>query len=265
MNEMSRGTRALGVKTFSLRAAILLLVCWPLAAAGFPLNTTDTGTLGLGRLKIEVTNERGVEAEGGSREVSVTNELAIKYGLRDNLDIFLELPHKDERARDAGGNASRVQGVGDAKLGMKWRYFEKDNMSLGLKAVVTVPSGNDQKQLGTGKSTQSFNALLGYQMGPWEFSFDVGYKLNHNTQNQREGLGRVSAAAERSLGSRWKVMADIGVASNKSKSSHQFPAYLGAGLSFSMTKNTSLDAGVKGGLTAAETDLTWLVGMNVRL
>jgi hypothetical protein len=262
MNGVTRDALALCAATLPLIVAMPLLIFSPLAVAGFPLSTEDTGTLGLGKSKIEIIRERGVEEEAGARETSVTNELAIIHGLRENLNVFLALPYKDERARDAGGSAAHVYGVGDVKVGMKWRYFEKDHLSLALKALVSTPSGDDQKQLGAGKPTQSFDALLGYQIELWEFSFDAGYKLNHNTQNQRERLGRVSVAVERSVSSRWKVMADIGVASNNSKSTNKPPAYLGAGLSFALTKDASLDVGVKRGLTSVETDTTWLVGMN---
>lgn len=59
-------------------------------------------------------------------------------------------------------------------------------------------------------------------------------------------------------------MADIGVASNKNTSLNETPAYLGAGLSFTIAKDISLDVGVKYGLSSVETDFTGLAGLNLR-
>ena len=242
--------------------AMLMLAVSPFAA-GFPLSTEDTGTLGQGRSKVEMTGEWGEERESGSREVSVTNELSMAHGLRDDLNSFFTLPYREVHTH-AAGIRTRVRGVGDVKFGMKWRYFEQGDLSLGVKAVITVPTGKDAEKLGNGKPTQGINAITSYATGIWEFNVDLGYKQNRNTLNQRERLGSISAAVIRSLDSRWKVMADIGVASNKSKRSNQAPAYLGAGLSFAMCKDMSLEAGVKHGLTSAETYFTGLLGLNLR-
>ena len=242
--------------------AILMLAVSPFAA-GFPLSTEDTGTLGQGRSKVELTGEWGEERESGSREVSVTNELSMAHGLLDNLNGFFTLPYHEVRTH-AAGIRTQVRGVGDVKFGMKWRYFEQGGLSLGVKVVMTAPTGSDAEKLGNGKSTQSISTITSYATGSWEFNVDLGYKQNRNTLNQREQLGSISAAAVRSLDSRWKVMADIGVASNKSKRSSQAPAYLGAGLSFAMTKDMSLEAGVKHALTSSETDFTGLLGLNLR-
>ena len=243
--------------------AMLMLAVSPLAAA-FPLSTEDTGTLGQGRSKVELTGEWGEERGGGSREVSVTQEISMIHGLLDHLNGFFALPYRDVRTHTAASR-THVGGVGDAKFGMKWRFFERGGLSFGVKAVITAPSGDEVEKLGNGKSTQAINAIASYATGSWKFNFDLGYKRNRNTLSQRERLGSISAAAVRSLDSRWKVMADIGVASNKSERSNQAPAYLGAGLSFAMTKDMSLDVGVKHGLTSVETDFTGLVGLNLRL
>lgn len=241
----------------------LLLAISPLAVAGFPLSTEDTGTLGQGRSKIELIGEWGEDRESGAREVSVTQEISMVHGLLAHLNGSFTLPYRTVR-NHAAGISTQVRGVGDAKFGMKWRYFERGGLSLGVKAVITAPTGDDAEKLGSGKSTQAINALASYEAGPWEFHFDLGHKRNRNTLNQREQLGSVSAAVVRSLDSRWKVMADIGLASNKNKNSGKVPAFLGAGASFAMTKDMSLDAGVKYGLTAVETDFTGLVGLNLR-
>ena len=247
----------------ALFGTLLLLFVAP-AEAGFPLSTEDPGTLGLGRSKFELTVEHGVDRAQGVRERGVVQETSIIHGLLDNLNVFLTLPYRNMRSDEAGAGSAHFRGVGDAKLGMKWRYFEQHGLSLGLKAVVILPTGDDAVLVGSGKPTQAVNALASYESGPWEFDLDLGYKRNGNTLNQREHLGSVSVALVRSLDSRWKILADIGVASNKNKASNQAPAYLGAGLSLTITKAVLLNLGVRQALSSVETDFTGLVGVDYR-
>lgn len=247
----------------ALLGALLLLSAAP-AEAGFPLTTEDTGTLGLGRSKIELAIEYGTDRAQRVHERGVVLEAAFVHGLTANLNGSITLPYRDVRSDEAGADSTHAHGVGDAKLGLKWRYFERDGLSLGLKAVLTLPTGDVAAQLGSGKPTQAVSVLVGYESGPWGLDFDLGYKRNGNTRNQREQLGSVSVALVRSLDSRWKVMADIGVASNKSKASNQAPAFLGAGLTFAMTKGVRLNLGVKHALNTVETDFTGLAGLDLR-
>jgi len=194
-------------------------------------------------------------------ERGIVQETAFVHGLLGNLNGALTLPYRDVRSDEAGG--THAHGVSDAKLGVKWRYFEQQGLSLGLKSVLTLPTGTAAAQLGNGKATQAVNAITSYESGPWEFDLDLGYKRNGNTLNQREHLSSVSVALVRNFDSRWKVMADMGVASNKNKVSNQAPVYLGAGLSFAMTKAVVLNLGVKQALSSVETDFTGLAGLEL--
>ena len=245
-----------------LIAAMALLVAVP-ASAGFPLSTDDAGTLGAGHSKIELTGERDDDKARGVRETSLTQEMALIHGLTENLNGFFAVPRQDVRT-EATGSSSRVGGTGDIKIGMKWRYYTQKELSLALKAAITSATGDATKGLGAGRSTQAVNAIASYETGPWEFDLDLGYKHNSNKRNQRQQLGAASVAVVRSLDERWNVMADIGAASNKDRSSARSPAYLGAGLSFMVTKDFSLNFGVKFGLTSVETDFTALAGLSLR-
>lgn len=242
----------------------MMLVVSPLAA-GFPLTTEDTGTLGSGRSKVEMIGEWGYERENGTREVSVTNEITIVHGLFDSLNGSLTLPYREARIHESLGTSTHARGLGDVKFGMKWRYFEWDGLSLGVKTSITAPTGDDSVQLGSGKSTQAVHAIASYEIAPWELHSNLGYERHRNTQNEREHLAVISAAVVRGgLGSRWKIMADIGLVSNKNKNSNELPVHLGAGLSYVLTKVMSLEAGMKHSLKSAKTDLVWLVGMSLR-
>lgn len=102
--------------------AALMLAVSPIASAGFPLSTEDTGTLGQGRSKIELTGELGENRENGSREVSVTNEMSIIHGLLDNLNGFFTIPYLDNRTQ-AADRSTHASGNGDVKFGTTVALF----------------------------------------------------------------------------------------------------------------------------------------------
>lgn len=257
--------RGVFMKTLTLIISMVIFSCHVSSVeAGFPLSTEDTGTLGQDRTKIEWNNEWAVDRASGAREVALVSEFAMVHGLLNTLNGFIAVPYRDVRTYEAADSSAHVRGAGDIKLGLKWRYMEQGGLSLGLKTIMTAPTGDDAKQLGSGKSTQAINAIASYETGPWEFDLDLGYKHNGNTLNQREQLGSISFAVVRGLDSGWKIMADIGAASNKNKRSSQALAYLGAGLSYEMSKAVELNLGVKRGISNVETDFTGLAGVALR-
>ena len=245
---------------YTLYAVTLLLVST--ASFGFPLTTDDAGTLAQGRSKIELNNELATDHMNGASEASVSHEIALVHGLRDNLSGFVNLPYRDVSVHHADGSRSNKQGFGDAKIGLKWRFLEQGAVSVGVKAAVTLPMDDTAKRLGNGQPAYSVNTIASYEGTPFEFHLNFGYTWLPNTFNQREWLENMSAAMFLRLNSSWKVMADIGVAGNKNKASSEMPAYLGVGLSYKLNQDLTLDIGLKHGLSAVETDNTGLVGLS---
>ena len=233
-------------------------------AEAFPLSTEDTGTQGQGKSKIELTSEREVEREQGEREMTATHEIAVAHGLLEHFDASIAHTYRTLHAQATQGGSIRAQGVGDLKIGMKWRFFERDGLSLGLKGRLTAPTADAVRKLGSGKPTQSLDAIASYETEAWTLHFNVGYTQNRNTRQQRERLGRASTAVALRLDARWKLMADIGVASNKSKDSQQILAFAGAGITYAWTPQMKFEVGIKQGLTRAEADFTGLAGVNYR-
>ena len=117
------------VATVVFLAAIVPL---PLFAA-HPLVTDDTGTQGKGNVQIELTTEHGYEQEDGTRENTVNTNVVFSYGLRDNADVILTLPHKRVGTEAEDGSRTVNQGQADVGLDVKWRFYEKDKLSLALK------------------------------------------------------------------------------------------------------------------------------------
>lgn len=246
------------------RAVIAMGLLFPAfpAKAGFPLSTEDSGTLGSGRSKVELNAEWAQDREQGERQQTRAIELALVHGFSHTLNGFLVIPHRDVRSEAAAGDNAHLQGGGDLKAGVKWRYFDQGGLSLGIKAGLTKATGDDSKQLGNGKATQFLNLITTYEKGAWELDFDFAYKHNANRVGQRTALWSTSVAFVRTLNSRWKIMGDIGAASNSHPQRGAIPVYLGLGLSYAMARDLELNLGLKHALNAAETDSSGLAGVS---
>ena len=121
-----------------LFALAILIASVPAARAAHPLITEDTGTQGKGRWQLEAFGEEGRERATGTRLKQVG--AVLSHGIAGSTDLQFGLPWI----------ASGAHGIGDASLDLKWRYFEKDALSLGLKPGVTLPTGNQGAGRGTG-------------------------------------------------------------------------------------------------------------------
>ena len=244
---------------------VLITALAPLSSAnGFPLSTEDTGTLSQDRTKLEFILEQGDEKRQGAHEMSLTNELSLAHGLQDHLDVFLSLFYHTVRVERSNGSQLLHNGNGDTRTGIKWRFYTDKQLSMGIKMGLSLPSGDESKELGTGKTNPFINVIASYAALPWGWHMDIGYRHNHNLLNQRENLWHVSTAVTRKFGDHWKVMIDVASDVNRNPNSNEHPVSSTAGLAVAISKQAQLDLGLKYGLTDTATDVTFLAGVNVK-
>jgi len=235
----------------------------PLLAA-HPLITEDTGTQGRGNFQLELTTEHAYEEEDGVRETTVRTNAVLTYGFLDNADVLLTLPHRRISSEAADGSRTVEQGRADVGLDIKWRFYEKDNLSFALKPGLTLPTGDETKNLGTGKSTRSLYLITSYDAAPWEYHLHLGHIWNRNTLDQHESQRHISVAAGRKLGEDLKLVADYGTDTPTSKTSSLNTEFFILGAVYNLRKNLDVDLGAKWGLTPSETDFAWLGGVTFR-
>lgn len=213
------------------------------AYAAHPLVTDDTGTQGQGNHQLELNTDRAREAGISSQSASIT----YTFGLREALDVFITLP----------GATTSPSGIGDVSAGAKWRFFESDQMTLGLKSELFFPTGDENRGLGTGRSRAGIALLASQQVEGWTFLANAGISLNRyaipSDRNQyRHVTWRVSAAAIHEIADQWKVVGDTGIARNDTRGERTHPAFLLFGLIYSPTDKLDVDIGWKAGLNSAE-------------
>ncbi len=190
----------------ALAGAALLAIAAP-AHALLPLISDDTGTQGTGiwQLELSVDQTRTRDAGVTSRERALN--VAFVRGVTDTLDLGINLPWLHNSATGAPSES----GVGDTTLGAKWRFFDDEQgWTLGVRPLLTLPSGSETRGLGNGRATGSLTLLSTVVAGPWTWLANVGYTYNGNDAGDRRSLWAASTALLYALSEQWTLAADVG-------------------------------------------------------
>jgi hypothetical protein len=245
------------------------------AFAAHPLITDDAGTQGKGHVQLEINSEfarnRETEKGTGIRETGSEITAALSYGLSETIDLVVGLPFVWYKIEENGITVADESGIGDISLEMKWRMYEsKDgNFSLALKPGLSLPSGNENKGLGSGKVSGGVVLIatkegqLGAIHGNIGFTHNE-YKLEEESDNTRKDIWHASLAAEMNLAENLRGVANIGIETSDEPHAENHPAFLLGGLIYSLSDDLDLDLGIKTGLNDAETDTTLLAGIAAR-
>ena len=237
-----------------------ILSCSPSAFAAHPLITDDAGTMGAGKAQLELNGEYGHDREDGITATKTEGAAILSYGLGETVDLVIGLPYQHFRVKEADATVSE-NGISDTSLEVKWRFYEHDDLSLAIKPGLTLPTGDDEKALGAGKTTYSLFFITSKEMKPWAYHLNLGYIRNENTHEERKDIWHASFASSLALTEDLTAVANIGVESNPDSLSGADPAFFLAGLIYTLSEGLDLDCGIKYGLSNSETDYTVLAGV----
>lgn len=238
-----------------------------------PLITDDTGTQGKGKFLFELNGQAiydrmdssdttGAKIKTKSREREL--KASLTYGVMENADLILAMPYQWKKTEEGDVTTSDVHGIADISLEIKWRFFEKDGVSFALKPGLTLPTGDKNKDLGTGRAAGSLYFIATKEMNPLAFHCNLGYKSNENQLEQREDIWHASLAGEYKVIQNLKLVANIGVERNTDPSSNTHPAFLLGGVIYSIRENLDFDFGIKIGLNETEKDVAFSGGIALR-
>jgi len=253
--------------------AFMMLVLVGSAFGAHPLITDDTGTQGMGKFQLELNSEFSSDKEtvNGVTTKQTGGEVAaiLSYGLTETADIVLGMPYQWMKVREEGEVTSEEDGISDISLEFKWRFYEKDGLSLALKPGLTFPAGDEEKGLGNGNVSYSFMFITTKEIEQWAFHFNVGYmhnefRIQEDEDSNRKNLWHASLASAVQVAEDLQFVTNIGVEKNPDKESNTHPAFILGGVIYSATENFDIDLGVKGGFNNPETDLTVLAGTALR-
>jgi len=246
-----------------LRLLATVLLAAPLAHAAHPLVTEDTGTQGTGRFQLEVNAESARDRAAGVLVKSFQPAAAITYGLLDNLDVQLGRPYL-RQVTDPGGANSVVKGGLDTSLDFKWRFFERDALSIGLKPGITFATGDEQRGLGNGKPTIGALLIASLEQERFALHAHAGWRRNSNSVGQRERIVQLAAAAVYKATGDTRLFLDLSRTTNPDPASSASIRYVTLGLIHSPRENLDLDLGWRQAAGQPAIDRSFMFGATLR-
>ena len=249
--------------------------------AAHPFITDDAETQGAGNWQLELQAERGqldYTADTGAGPVEQRRKITVftpvlTYGLLENLDVALGLNHVRQRITENGMVTEDADGTADSTLELKWRFYEADGFSLALKPGLLLPTGDENRGLGSGKLSWGVNFIATYEAKPWTFLGNVAYsyvryKLPQDADDNRADLWRVSGGISYAVRDDLRLVGEAGVRTNASRNDPHLPGSNGQfamlGAIYSPTGKIDLDVGFRKSLNHAELDWTILAGATFR-
>lgn len=259
-------THAYGVVKKCSNAAMLFALSFATepVRAQHPLTTEDTGTQGRGGFQLELVTERGVEDEDGVEETATEYAAVLSFGVSDSVDVMVGAPYSRVDVEE-GGNSTSARGVGDASLDAKWRFYQKDNLSLAFKGGATFTTGDEDEGLGSEEMSYSLSAVATLEGELWALHAQAGWVRNKNDIDERENLFHVSAAAVYGYSESLHLAIDVAATQSPDRASRDhLHTSVVLGAVYSSSENVDFDLGYKHGLVDAETDSTVLAGFTYR-
>lgn len=231
--------------------------------AAHPLVTDDTGTQGQGNFQLEATVEYGHDKD--ARLTTRTTEAAttLSYGILESWDIVFGVPYQFIQTKGEN-STSKVDGISDVSMKIKWRFYNLDGLSFALKPGMTFPTGNHSKGLGGGQFSYDLFFIATLEIKPWAFYYNVGYFRYANKLDERRNLWFASIASTVKVAEGLNLAVNIGAERNSDRKANIDPAFILGGLIYSLSKNLDIDIGVKKAITSPEIDYSILSGVTLK-
>jgi hypothetical protein len=164
-------------------STLLVIGATAAIAAATPFFTQDPGTLPQGLWRVEehslyadydtsVVDGGETPLVGGRDASSWTLNTRVRYGVRDDLTVFVDVPHVRKTLTDADGSKHTNEGLGDLFLLAKYRVY--DNHQTKTRAAVVaatkLKTGEyrdlpPELALGTGQTNYIVGGLIQKQVG----------------------------------------------------------------------------------------------------
>jgi hypothetical protein len=247
---------------------LCIVLSAPVAAwAAHPLLTDDTGTQGKGKFQIETSgawlsdksNANGTE----TREIDTLATVVFTAGVAETVDLAVTVPNAWTETKKAG-TVTKQNGVTDTVVEMKWRFFEKEKLSLGFKPGIVLPTGDDEKGLGTGHVGYTAFLLSTYEAEQWAFDANLGYLHLENRAEELVNRWFASIASRFKMTEHWRLVGEVGASRNPDRADDSKPAFAQIGVIYSPTESLDLSAGYVFGFNDADIDHTVRAGVTMR-
>jgi hypothetical protein len=252
-------------RTIPSRGWILLLatafLCFPgNALAGHPLRTEDTETQGKGNAEVELNGERS-SLSGGGPETSLGNTYTL--GVAPRIDLVASFAYV---FRDPGDGTESVRGMGDTEVTLKTSFGDGKGWipTVGFKAGAVLPTGEETKGLGPGRASGLATFIADWEVGAVLIHTNAGATIAGRPIGSRDRDDSVMAslAAEWEFAERYILLGEYLWEKNVGASGSAFSDLLVGGKA-ELTRNFTLDVGIRWGTTDASPSVTYLAGITI--
>jgi len=238
-------------------AAMALATAGP-AFAAHPLLTEDPGTLGAGHVQVELGLAAGsADPAVGGNAALFSPQLSI--GATPTLDLILQ----GVWTRQTQSGVPTLFGNGDVLADVKWRFFESDELALGVRAGFDLPTGDPDTGLGNGALGAHVIAIVGITRDAWSLYANAGYARARGSA-ARANLGAFSVALMRTDTAPWQTFIETATYSNPDPANRRWPAIARTGFIYTVSESLDLDVGFQARLNASAPRAVVLAGATFR-
>jgi hypothetical protein len=163
-----------------LLVACLLCTLVPTATfAGPPFRTDDPEPVEYKHWEVYVASQGSSEQNETSRTAP---HIEVNYGILPNVQLHLLAPFEYVKPE---GQPSHY-GYGDTELGAKFRFIQETDLcpQVGTFPILILPTGNEDKGLGSGEVQVYLPLWFQKSWGPWKTYGGGGYWINPGTGNE---------------------------------------------------------------------------------
>jgi hypothetical protein len=164
------------IKSFYIAAVLFISTS---AIAGPPYDTDDPEPVEFRHWEFYLSS-RPVHDDAGWNGTAPHAE--VNYGAVNNLQLHVILPLAFNTPD--GGNTK--YGLGDIELGAKYRFIKETSSTpqVGIFPMVDIPTGNQNKGLGNGKTQFFLPVWIQKSFGKWTTYGGAGYRINNSEGNK---------------------------------------------------------------------------------
>jgi hypothetical protein len=209
------------MKPSTVVALVVIGLLYAVAAHATPWFTQDPRTLPEGKWRVEehviyssidegLANGDAVPLPGGVTDASaLTLHTRIRYGVRDDLTVFIDLPWVDKQVDTPSGDLDN-DGLGDVQFVAKWKYHEDKEAGQRRAIAFTGKFETGEHEglspllaPGTGQNDYGLTHLWEWRHGGATWYGNVGYILKDERADTNVNPGDwlvMNLAAEHQIG-----------------------------------------------------------------
>jgi hypothetical protein len=180
------------------------------------------------------------------------------------LDAILRPTWLDRRST-IDGDTVHARGAGDTAADLKWRFFERDKLSLAVRAGVNAPTGDADRGRGSGKPTYHGLLAASIDLAPFALHSNIGYTRTRADPMERRDLYHASAATVWTVDATWRLLVvELATDTNVDKRQSAWPSVARVSAIYSVKKGFDMDVGYQTRLNHAAPSRVLLLGVTAR-